>query len=364
MRILYVGLLWNGGTCRQRMVALEELGHDVTGVDTTAPNRQWERWLPIRILRRLGYPLDLARANRQIRSHIEGAAFDVVWVDKGLTISPKTLRAIRRRCPDCWLVSYSPDDMLNPRNQSKRYLASLPLYDLHVTPKSYNVPELAELGARDVLFVAKGYDPNTHRPISLTAKEKAFWGTNVGFVGAFEEARYQMMLALAEAGLRVVVRGPGWEPYIGRHPNLVVKPGWVLGDDYARAICATKVNLCFLRKANRDLHTARSIEIPACGGFMLGERTEEHLALFEEGKEAEFFGDKEELIAKARYYLDDGEQRRTIAAAGRARCLLSGYSNQERLGAVLKYLKSGSTGGTSGEQSIGEDTGKRGVCAV
>jgi len=340
MHILYVGPLNYGGTCLQRMMAMKEIGIDIRGIDTTPPAPQRLKWLPVRVLNRFGYPIDWAKANPKILDYIQKYHVHILWVDKGLTITFKTLEAVKKKHRSCKIVSYSPDDMMNKRNQSKCYLKAARIYDLHVTTKSYNVAQLKALGAKDVLFIDNAYDPNTHHPHALTSDELIELGADVGFIGQFEKERYKMMLALANEGIKITVRGPDWERYINRHPNLLIKPGWILNDRYAKGICAAKINLCFLRKVNRDLQTTRSIEIPACGGFMLAERTNEHLALFEEGKEAEFFANEQELIEKAKYYLSHDDKRKAIAARGRERCLKSKYSNYERLRAVFDYLSS------------------------
>ena len=82
-----------------------------------------------------------------------------------------------------------------------------------------------------------------------------------------------MLYRLAEAGLSVAVRGPEWHRFFDKtHPKLQVVSEWMGGDDYAKVVNATRINLGFLRKANRDRQTTRSIEIPACRGFMASTR--------------------------------------------------------------------------------------------
>ena len=220
-------------------------------------------------------------------------------------------------------------------------LEHLQWYDVFFTTKSYNVTELLDLGCRRVVFTGNGYDPSAFRPISTTANEIAQHGGDVGFIGTYEHERAEAMRFLAESGIPLRVWGDGWKPMQYPPSRMKIEYRSLYSDDYARACSSFKINLCFLRKINRDLQTTRSVEIPACGGFMLAERTPEHLELFKEGEEAEFFDGNEELLDKCRYYLEHETLRLRIAQNGLRRCIESGYSNDKRMERMLSIALNG-----------------------
>jgi hypothetical protein len=339
LRILYVGDLTPGGTCAQRLRAFEDLGCQLVPVDLARHEyRHRQRALLQRVRRRVVGPRDWAGANPRVVEHAQREAFDVLWIDRGLEIEAATLREVRYLQPECRIVGYSPDDMYARHNQSRQFRAHLRFYDAYFTTKSYGVAELKALGISRVMFSGNAFDPYTHRPLPVSAADRERWGGSVGFIGTWEGARARSMLRVASAGIPVRVWGGIWERQRTTHPNLRIEGRAIYGDEYALSINAFDLNLCFLRKLNRDLQTQRSVEIPACGAFMLAERTDEHLALFTEGREAEFFDSDDELIDKLRYYLDRPQERRRIAAAGRERCLRDGYSYQERMAEILDTL--------------------------
>lgn len=334
--ILYCGTTNPGGTCRQRMQDLQRLGHRVIELDTVpgeiATRRSTLVW---RVRNRLIGAIDESRANERLLELPAEMNPDVLWFDKPVTIERSTLLALLSRWPNAFALSYAGDDMFNPRNQSRAWRETIGDWDLHVTTKSFNVPELRAAGANDVLFVDQAFSPQVHRPMPLTADERRQFGGDVGFIGWPERDRERAMRHLARHGVDVHVWGP-WPRWKGaRNFRVEGKPVW--GDDYARAISAFRINLGFLRRVNRDLQTTRSIEIPACGGFLLAERTDEHRRLFEEGVEAEFFASDAELLDKASYYLTHEAERVRIAAAGLRRCLTGGYSNADRLTTILHH---------------------------
>lgn len=342
MNILFVSDLNTYGRAYQRYGALKELGYDVTGFSHTPvpwnPRKDFN--LLEAITWRLKVPADLTGVNKRIRGAILKKKYNVVWIEKGNTIRPSTLRFIKQRSPDAVIISVSEDDMYAQHNRSYFYTQGLKYYDIVFTTKTYNLEELKGLGAKRTELFLDSYDEKLHRPYMLTEEEKKKFSCDVGFVGSFEKDRAERMLYLAEHGIRVTIWGLDWDGWIGKHPNLEVKGVHLFGEDYPKAICATKINLCFLRKINRDEITSRSIEIPACGGFMLGERTKRHLNSFKEGVEAEFFDSNEEMLKKINHYLTHDEERQRIATAGRARCAASGYSMREQLRKMIADVSS------------------------
>ena len=340
MRILYIAPLFFGSTSLQRMKAFIDLGHKVTHIDSSPKWLMYKyKTLSYRIFQRLFGPPDLVKANQRILQEVKKRDFDVLWIDKGLAISPSTLNQARILSPNLMVVGYTPDDIKAKHHRTKWFLKSLPYYHIFFIPRMVSVNDLIDLGCPKVIFIDKAYDPHTHRPMQLSLEEKAKFGGPVGFIGSYEEQRAESIYYLAQHGVPVGIWGNGWDSNCKfTHPKIVIKGPSIYGDDYARAICSFDIVLGFLRKANRDLQTSRSFEIPACGAFMLAERTEDHLRLFEEGKEAEFFEKNEELLQKVRYYLSHEAERNQIAKAGRERCLRSGYSYHERGKEILNII--------------------------
>src|SRR5580700_233483 len=336
-KIIFVGDTWDGCTSKMRLETLQRLGHSVLAIPRPALRESLVSSVFGSIQWKIGVPRDYG-INHAIIDSLSRESAEVLWCDRPLDIKPQTLKAAKRMHPSIKLVAYSLDDMGRSHNQSAYYLRSIPLYDVHVTTKSYNVDELKSLGAKRVLFVNNAFCPKVHFPVKPSTQQKLKYGGQVGFIGAYERERADMVVSLAKAGIRVRVWG-GWPQRLrSSSPNLEIEKDCLWGDAYRLAINSFDVNLCFLRKINRDVQTTRSVEIPACGGFMLAERTEEHLSLFREDVEAAFFNSTEELVAKVEYYLENENLREMIALNGFKRALGIPYTYQAQLEHIFEHI--------------------------
>lgn len=344
--ILYVGPDAVGSTSRQRKNVLEGMGHRVRNISTSPPEGASglvRRAYDItQFLHRQGrskrVPGLVPDFSRQILSALRANPYDILWIDKGILISRETLEEAKRIRPDLLVVGLVLDAMSMPHNQTRVFTAALPAYDVMISNKSFEVPYYQFRGVKQTYFMDNCYHEGTHRPVTLTADEQRRFGADLSFVGEHEWQREISVFRLGEAGLTGLVIG-AWQG-CRQHPQFRYSLERVWGDDYAKALCGSKIQLGFLRHINQDTQTTRSVEIPACGVFMLAERSDEHEALFAEGKEAAYFSSDEELVDKARYYLSRDDERQAIATAGYERCVRDGYSYRARLTRILGRVES------------------------
>jgi spore maturation protein CgeB len=159
------------------------------------------------------------------------------------------------------------------------------------------------------------------------------------FLGTWFPERGPFLLELIELGVPLTIRGANWQK-AREWPELkgYFKGGQLEGDEYAIALQCAKVNLGLLSKGNRDLHTTRSLEIPALGALLCAERTTEHLELYVEGEEALFWDCAEECASVCHEALRDEERRQRIAAAGHARSIVNANHNENVVRAVIERI--------------------------
>ena len=317
-------------------------GYDTLFVDEAPYLRPLETSLVHKAAYRLLHrrPLLRGRFNRALLSAARRFGPDAVVAVKGAYIMPSTLRRIKKDT-GAVLVNYATDDPFNTANATPDLLHGIPAYDVYACTKRAIMDDVRRAGGRTVVHTMFAYNPSTHFPEApATEDEVRRFGSDVAFVGGADPDRLRDLQPLLGArGLSPAFYGGYWSQDPRFRPYA---RGFVLGREYRLALGGARIALCLVRRANRDGHAMRSFEIPACGAFMLAERTDEHLAVFREDGEASFFGSPQEMIDKIRYYLAHDEVRQRIARAGYARVTSGGNTYGDRLNELLRTAQAAS----------------------
>ena len=333
MKILYLGP--DTGTSAHRKAALVRMGHEVTLINPYSllpSNRAVSVWL----WHAGGLGL-VEIVRRRVLESLGQASFDLAWVDHGALITAGLVDDLKKRILK--VICYNVDDPFGRRDGMlwRPFLKAVPSYDLLVVVRACNIEEAYQRGAKEVMCVFRSADEVAHAPRQLSAEEREEWKSEVVFVGTAFPERGPFLAQLISLGVPLTIYGNRYH----RLPEWpLLKPHWRPAntdtvEGYANAISAAKVCLGLLCKGNRDLHTTRSIEIPALGGVFCAERTSEHLALYEEDREAVFWEGPEECAAKCFALLSDDSWRREVAAAGHRRYLMGPWQNMRVLQAIL-----------------------------
>jgi len=315
--------------------AAEGLGYEPIFVDEAPFLRPLETSFIHKVSYRLLHrrPLTSWSFNRILLTEARRFRPDLMVVVKGAYVMPSTLRRIKEDT-GAILANYATDDPFNRANATPDLVAGIPFYDVYASTKRAVIDDIRRAGGRTVIHTMVGYKPSVHFPEApATSEEAERFRSDVVLVGGADRDRIQDLHPLLDAsGVSLAFYGGYWT----RDPRFrSFARGFALGREYRLALGGAKIALCLVRRANRDGHSMRSFEIPACGAFMLAERTDEHLDVFREDEEAAFFSSSEELLDKVRYYLAHDELRARIARAGRLRVTVGGHTYANRLREIV-----------------------------
>lgn len=313
---------WLGSNGYAGMKALRRTGWSV---DVVA---EWEfipvRWRTqgMRALGRLLRPAAVREFNAQLATVARDVQPEMLLVFKGMFVQADTIDTLRR----LGVRSYCFYPDVSFRTHGPYLPTALPRYDWVFTTKSFGLDDLREqLGVTHASRIDHAFDPDLHRPVRLTSGDLARYGCDVSFIGTWSPKKERVLTSLASARPTLTLRvwGDQWDRAKTTGPLAKhIAHRAVVGGEYVRAIAASSINLGILSEkrsgsSDGDQITSRTFHTPACGGFLLHERTDEVLQLFVDGSSIVCYGDDTEMIARIDEYLDAPDHRHDIAERGR-----------------------------------------------
>lgn len=333
MNLLYIGENLRGTTSECRRHILEErFGIEADVVDF---NKYLARNRIIRSLKwRMQSPYLMRAFNQRLQSVLMQRYWELIWVDKGMFVSPESFRLIesqgKRR------VFFTPDTLFW-NNSSGIIHNGLKKFDVVATTKSFEVTCFSRyMEPQNLMLVKQGYSPI----VTPQSENKQKRDIPIGFIGKYERHRGQVIKKILAQGLEVHVAGRGWGKFRSHHPgqNLIYHGEALFGDEYTTFYARCLIGLGLLSKKFPELHTTRTFEIPALGAALATERTRETNSFYNES-EAIFYDNIDELARKLKVMLSDQENLRQVARKGRSRVLTEGVSWSDQVGLILERVE-------------------------
>lgn len=280
----------------------------------------------------------IKKINTLFREHVEAFKPDVIWIFKGMEITPASIKWAKAK--KILLVNYNPDNpfiFTGRGSGNKNIKNSIELYDLHFT---YNLEIQRNFKSRyniDATFLPFGFDISNDTYQTCQRQEEII---KTCFLGNPDKRRAEILIELLDKGVCIDVYGNNWKQFLYHKNVQIFEP--VYGDEFWKVLRRYRIQLNLMRIHNEDSHNMRSFEIPGIGGIQLAPYTTEHQLFFEENKEIFSFRNNDECLERIKYLLSlsvaDATELRLMARTG---VIKKGYSYQDRAAQVyhkLKYL--------------------------
>ena len=281
----------------------------------------------------------------KIISKIRTKKPDFIFFYRPLLFSNNFFSSIKKYSNNIQIICYNNDNPFSkkyPSSYWQNFKSNCKHADLILSYRKSDIDEYKKISEKKI----KIFEPYVTDFIINASREKVkdFNGSKkITFVGHFEDdGRLETMDYLSKNNLDINLYGPksGWnsnilKKNIGLQFLPVMKMNYL---EYVSYLSDLLIGLCFLSKLNKDVLTRRCFEYTYMGVCMVSEYNGYLANLFEENKEAIYFRNKEELLHKLNYLLNNIEYLKNIALAGQKKCHSLGVTIRDRINTLEEYL--------------------------
>lgn len=270
---------------------------------------------------------------------------DLVLVYCGENIVPETIEKIKKA--GIITVNWFHDSMVYPVRQGLVH-SVLPVYDYCFMVDSPDVLKVVSAPFKNIFSLSLACDPQIHRKMALSERDRELYGSDVVFVGTVSPEREAILESLSDFDLNI------WGIWGKESARLKkrYKKKYVHGEELVKIYNASKIVLDIHALWNTDIAktsgifnvTPRLFEVPSCGGFLLANNIPQVFDLYEKDKEIVVYGDVEDLKTLIRYYLDHSEERARIAQAAYQK-VHGRYTYRHRLEELIRISTGGAVHG-------------------
>ena len=331
MKMIYVGPLTSGPDRDSSWIAsFEKLGCKV--IPFSSYIHYPDGGFLINILNKICRRLSIGSRNQQLQANLLRLAEleepDWVHFILPLGIDRRTIEALKNK--KIIVTQYFNDDPFSgraPLGINWKFRRALTSYDGNFVWRAHNVKSYENVGALYVEHSPPYYDPEKTIDMIDTSQVPELF-CDAAFVGHWEnDWRVECLDALSKNGLKVVLRGGGWDDALKNTSLENLRPvTHAFEVEYIKIYRGAIAGICFFSKINNDSWTRRALEIVAVGGVLVCERTDEAAQYFKDREEACFFSTTDELLSIVKFLKNNPEDRERMRIAGYERLLAGDYT--------------------------------------
>jgi spore maturation protein CgeB len=280
-----------------------------------------------RLLFKLKYGVDEFGIYKKIHEEVCRNNYDEVLIVQPYNINISTIKRIKEKFPRLKFTALFIDPIFHWNYFTLNILLGLKLFDKIIYRQPY-LERLLNLLSKKSTHIR--CFPGSVYKIKRLLKNRYIF--DVSFIGTFEKQRFEILKFLSENKIKVNIFGGGWDHLKIKNKFFKIN-GPIYGKKFFRTISQSKINLCFLRSANKDVYNSKVVEILSAGGFMLSEYSKYISKNFKHNKELIFFKNKQDILKKIKYYTSNGDIREKIKRGAYKKITsgLYGYSDQLKI---------------------------------